>query len=301
MLLVLFFSACGATATDTRPAQSAPTLAATLPPARYSVAIQREVAYGPLSAEKLDICRPEKAAGARPGVILVHGGGWTGGSKETLLGPCRLLAQQGFVAATVDYRLAQTGLPGTQWPAQLVDVQLVVRWLRSQSTQLNLDPQRLGAWGSSAGGHLAVFLGSLKTIHSGDQAQLLANQSPTVSWVVDEFGPTNLTAYDSKVLDHNFAALFGGSYQQNPAAYRDASPLFAINSQSASTLIIQGAQDGTVPPNQSGALQQALQKNNVPVQYLSYQGGHTFHDLTRQQRATITAQELTFLIGSEHP
>ncbi|GAC1473467.1 MAG: hypothetical protein PVSMB5_24710 [Ktedonobacteraceae bacterium] len=205
------------------------------------------------------------------------------------------------MAATVDYRLAQTGLPGTQWPAQLVDVQLVVRWLRSQSTQLNLDPRRLGAWCSSAGGHLVVFLVSLKTIHSGDQAQLLANQSPTVSWVVDEFGPTNLTAYDSKVLDHNFAALFGGSYQQNPAAYRDASPLFAINSQSASTLIIQGAQDGTVPPNQSGALQQALQKNNVPVQYLSYQGGHTFHDLTRQQRATITAQELTFLIGSEHP
>jgi acetyl esterase/lipase len=273
----------------------------TLPHPRYAIATQQDVAYGPLPAEKLDLCLPEKAAGVRPGVILVHGGAWTGGDKATLSGPCHLLAQQGFVAATVNYRLGVNAVASTQWPTQLVDVQLAVRWLRFQAPGLNLDPQRIGAWGSSAGGHLAVFLGSLKTIRPGDQAQLLANESPAVSPVVDEFGPVDLTDDKDAALNGSFLTLFGASYQQNPAAYRDASPIFSLNSQSAPTLIIQGTQDGLVPPAQSIELQQALEKNRVPVQYISYNAGHGFHGLTKAQQLAIVAQEVNYLIGLEHP
>ncbi len=285
----------------TKAVQPMPTLATTLSQARYVVMIEHNVAYGPLAAEKLDLCLPEKAVGARPGVILVHGGAWVGGDKGSLGGPCRLLAQRGFVAATVNYRLGLKSVATTQWPAQLVDVQLAVRWLRAQASKLNLDPQRLGAWGSSAGGHLVTFLGSLKTIYPGDQAPLLANESPAVSWVVDEFGPVDLTANKDAPLNGVFLTLFGASYQQDPAAYHNASPLFDVGSQSAPTLIIQGTHDTTVPPIQSMELRQALQKNNVPVEFISYNGEHAFHGLTKAQQLAITAQEVNYLIELEHP
>ncbi len=303
LLLTLFLGACGesAPATKVAPATSLQMPSMILPHPRYAITIQHDVAYGPLPAEKLDLCLPEKATGTQPGVILVHGGAWTGGDKTTLSGPCRLLAQQGFVAATVNYRLATKSVASTRWPTQLVDVQLAVRWLRFQAPKLNLDPQRIGAWGSSAGGHLAIFLGSLKTIRPGDQAQLLANESPAVSPIVDEFGPVNLTAHKDAALNSSFLILFGASYQQDPAAYRDASPIFSINSQSAPTLIIQGTQDGLVPPAQSIELQQALEKNRVPAQYISYNAGHGFHGLTKARQLAIVAQEVNYLIGLEHP
>lgn len=303
LLLMLVLGACGETkaATKAAPPRLLPTPAMTLPHPRYAVIVEHDVAYGPLAAERLDLCLPKAAVGARPGVILVHGGAWVGGDKISLGGPCRLLAQDGFVAATVNYRLGTKSAASSEWPAQLVDVQLAVRWLRFQAPKLNLDPQRIGAWGSSAGGHLVTFLGSLKTIHPGDQAQLLANESPAVSWVVDEFGPVDLTANKDAALNSAFLTLFGASYQQNPAAYRNASPIFDISPQSAQTLIIQGTHDTTVPPLQSMELLQALQKNNVPVQYISYKGEHGFHGLTRGQKLAIVAQEVNYLIALERP
>src|SRR5689334_18158846 len=81
---------------------------------------------------------------------------------------CALLASRGFVAATIEYRLA----PRNHWPAQLVDAQLAVRYLRSQSGALGLDAGRLCAWGESAGGHLAAFLGVLAGVWPGDEAGL---------------------------------------------------------------------------------------------------------------------------------
>ncbi len=301
LLLMLFFSACGEVAPVIKAVQPMPTPLTTLPHVRYTVLIQYNVAYGPLAAEKLDLCLPEKASGLRPGVILVHGGAWVGGDKITFDGPCRLLAQQGFVAATVNYRLGVKSAVQTMWPAQLVDVQLAVRWLRAQANRLALDPQRIGAWGSSAGGHLVTFLGSLKTIYPGDQAQLLANESPSVSWVVDEFGPVDLTENRDPALNGVFLTLFGASYQKNPAAYHNASPIFDVNSQSAPTLIIQGTHDTTVPPMQSIELLQALQRNNVPALFVSYKGEHNFHGFTKSQRLAIMAQEVNFLIELEHP
>src|SRR5690242_5770655 len=114
---------------------------------RYAAEVRRDVAYGPLAEERLDLCRPVGAAGARPGVVLIHGGGWRSGGRGQFAVECALLASRGFVAATIEYRLA----PRNHWPAQLVDAQLVdaqlaVRYLRSQSGALGLDAGRLCAW-----------------------------------------------------------------------------------------------------------------------------------------------------------
>lgn len=300
--IVLILVALAGCATSNGPSASAPT--ATLPTAslagQYQITTQLDVAYGPLSDERLDLCAPVGAAGAHPGVILIHGGGWSAGDKRDFLAICKGLAAHGFVAATVGYRLA----PANIWPAQLVDTQLAVRWLYVHAGENQMDPQRLCSWGSSAGGHLAVFVGVLATIHPGDEAGQLADQPPNVACVVDDFGPVDLpalagvSAYHVSVLD----ALFGGmSAQQNPALYQDASPIFAVSARSAPMLIVQGDQDGTVPPAQSQELRQRLQAAHVPVQYISYPGGHSFTGLSNAQRTTILEQTLAYLVTQERP
>lgn len=276
---------------------STPTSA--FPPGPYQATTQKGVAYGPLgSAEQLDLCTPVGASGLRPGVVLIHGGGFEAGSKSSYDQFCGYLASQGFVAATLNYRLA----PLNVWPAQLVDVQLAVRWLRAHASEYALDTRRLCSFGDSAGGQLAVFLGVLATIHPGDQAGMLADQSPKVSCVVDEFGPVDMTALTKNPFWKGvFPALFGVGGQNNQATLRDASPLFQVSGRSAPTLILQGTADTVVPPSQSHALQDALQQAGVPVSYISYDGDHAFGSLSNAQITALQGQAFAYLVQQERP
>jgi acetyl esterase/lipase len=287
LALVLALAGCGEPSTSAAPA------------ARYTALVQSNVAYGPLPAEMLDLCRPSDAAGPRPGVVLIHGGGWSSGDKSQYATLCRQLATYGFVAATINYRLT----PGSIWPAQLVDAQLAVRSLRAHAADYGLDPTRLCSWGFSAGGHLAVFLGVLPTIHPGDEAALDADQSPAVSCVVDEFGPVDLlslqpTAFHSQIL----LGLFGGATaRDDPAAYRDGSPALQVTSHSAPMLIVQGTNDQLIEEAQSRELQRLLQTAGVPVRYISFDGGHMFSGLSQGQRSGITLQEIAYAMQHEQP
>lgn len=274
-----------------------------MPAERYEAQMLPDLAYGPLPDEKLDLCQPKGAVEERPAVILIHGGGWVSGDKQEFDGLCLTLARHGFVAATVRYRLAVSSIATTHWPTQIVDVQLAVRWLRTLAPSLRVDPRRVCAWGDSAGGHLAVYLGTHKSIHEGDTAASQAlDMSPYVSCVVDEFGPVDLTESRDAPLAGDLLALFGGiSYEQNHELYRDFSPAFAVTSQSAPTLIVQGTQDILVPPTQSNELRQALQQYHVPVWYLSYSGGHGFSEVSDTQRQKLLAQEVNYLIMLERP
>jgi acetyl esterase/lipase len=267
----------------------------------YQVNTLFNLSYGPLgtTGEALDLCTPVGAAGLRPGVLLIHGGFWSSGDKRTYSSQCTQLAEQGFVAAALNYRLA----PDSYWPAQVVDVQLALRWLRAHASDYHLDSSRVCALGDSAGGHLAVFLGVLGKIHAGDQAGLLADQPVRVSCVVDLFGPVDLTTIGTPNQRQALASGLLGetALQQHPELLRDASPVFAVSAQSVPTLIVQGTQDGLVPPSQSQELQRALQRAGVAVQYLSYVGGHEFSGLSQAQQDALTLQILQFLMTQEHP
>jgi len=271
--------------------------AAQLPAPKYSEATQHGISYGPLPAETLDLCTPVGAKTLRPGVIFIHGGGWTTGDQTSYDSACATLAKYGFVGATINYRLA----PAHRWPAQIVDAQLAVRWLRAHASVYNLDPQRLCAWGDSAGAHLAVYLGVSYHIHPGDEQALDADQSPHVSCVVDGFGPVDLTTIHTPVAEQALPLLFGVTYQQAPTLYRDGSPLFLVSPQAAPTLIIQGTRDTIVPPSQSLALRAALQRNHAPEQYVSYDGGHGFTGQSKSQINAILITIFKFLLKQERP
>lgn len=297
-VLVIGLAACDNSTSTTQAGTPAAGQGTSNPGGPNQASIQMDISYGPLPQEVLDLCTPQNSGTTHPGVILIHGGSWTGGEKSDFDTMCSVLAERGFVAATINYRLA----PRFTWPNQLVDSQLAVRWLRAHANQYGLDPQRLCSLGSSVGGQLAVFLGVLSTIHPGDQAGLLANQSPKVSCVVDEFGPVDLTAPLGPASVTPLHDLFGGAtLQSDPAVYRDASPIFDVSAQSAPTLIIQGSQDQLVYPAQSQELFQALQRNHVPVKYISYDGGHGFSGLTYDQEISYQQQAIAFLVMEEHP
>lgn len=299
VMVLLALTACGQPQTPPASSTSGVVQVTTTPeatqsPGFYQVQNEPNVAYGPLAGEALDLCLPGGAPGPRPAVVMMHGGGWVNGDKSALASDCYALALRGFVVASINYRLA----PAARWPAQLVDAQLAVRWLRANAVKYQVDPRRICSLGDSSGGHLAVFLGVLATTTPGDEAGLFANQSPAVSCVVDEFGPVDLTALNARAdWAGTFTVLFGpNALKANPGLLSQASPLTYISPKSAPMLIIQGTQDTTVPPSQSEELEQALLRVPVPVQYVTYQGGHEFAGLSQAEKQDIDAQRLDFLV-----
>lgn len=121
--------------------------------------IDRDVVYSLPGGERLqmDIYHPQTLSSEpKPAVLVIHGGAWVSGKRQDMATMCEALAQEGFLAATVSYRLA----PKHKWPTMVEDVRTAVRYLRSRAAELKIDPNRLGAAGASAGGHLALLLGA---------------------------------------------------------------------------------------------------------------------------------------------
>lgn len=235
---------------------------------------ERNVSYGANRAQKLDVWLPPfRQNKPRAAVVLVHGGAWEGGDKSELNERARELSQEGFVVFNVNYRLVTNSK--NRFPDQLDDAQRAVRWVRSQAARYNVDAQKIGVLGESAGAHLAALLGTTDTRDNSDG--LLSRYSSRVQCVVDLFGPTDFTAalpQDSSRHSTTLRALmvrfFGGTSQQNKGEYVYASPLFHVDSSSAPFLIFQGARDVTVPLDQSQRLHAALQSQNIESQLVVY-------------------------------
>jgi acetyl esterase/lipase len=201
----------------------------------------------------MDIYIPSTARSNAPLVEMVHGGGWTGGSKGHIdsIGPIPevstamlgLLAN-GFVVTSIDYRLA----PEFKFPANIEDVKCSIRYLRAHAAQYDINPNRIGLMGSSAGGHL-VSLAGLADSKVGWDVGEYTNQSSEVQAVVDMFGPEYIASGigDPAIGD---PTIFGS----DPRDLQMASPPNYI-SRTPNTdppfLILQGDKDRTVPPYHS--------------------------------------------------
>ncbi|MGB9253639.1 MAG: alpha/beta hydrolase, partial [Candidatus Korobacteraceae bacterium] len=216
------------------------------PVSSSSVSVQRDVPYGDAGGQKLllDLYLPaEIGSRPRPAIVLIHGGGWVDFDKSTMSRMGNFLAQAGFVAASVDYRLLRGN--ENRWPAQLDDVQRSVRWLRANAGKYNIDPHHIGAFGHSAGAQLAALLGMEETRDNSDPA--LAKYSSRVQAVVDVSGPSDFLKNQDADSDAFLAIFFGGSYDKIPDVWRDASPVSHVAKSDAPFLIVHGTQDQSVP------------------------------------------------------
>jgi acetyl esterase/lipase len=226
------------------------------------------VVYGEADGQDLllDVARPPDRDEPRPAVVLLHGGAWMMGTADrtSLNGPALALAEDGYVTFNVDYRL--TGDPAGEhlWPAQLDDVQRAVRWVRANAGRYAVDPDRVGAYGHSAGGHLAAMLGVRDTRENSDPA--LEGYSSRVGAVVTIAGQMDLgIPYPEEFDRQALVALLGGTPDEVPEAYRDASPITWVDARSAPFLIIHGGADPSIPVEHAQQMADALHVDEVEV------------------------------------
>jgi acetyl esterase/lipase len=221
-----------------------------------------DVVYGRGGDEdlQLDIYAPKDGPGPFPAVVVLHGGGWAKGSHELFRPLAGALAAHGYVAATVGYRLA----PRHKFPAQIQDVKCAVRWLRANAARYQIDSERIGALGFSAGAHLALLLGltQAKDGLEGDGGN--PEQSSQIQAVINISGPTDLTRPDWPEATR--AIIFdwlGGSREQIPGVYWAASPLAYVHRGAPPVLTIHGTEDPVVPYEQAKLLHAALRRAKV--------------------------------------
>jgi acetyl esterase/lipase len=221
----------------------------------------------------LDLFVPKAGDGPFPLVIWVHGGGWEGGDKS----PCPALGllREGFAVASVNYRLTDEAI----FPAQIHDVKAAVRWLRAHAKEHKLDPDRFGAWGASAGGHLVALLGTSGGVAELEGVELgHADQSSRVQAVCDWYGPCDFSIMADIAGSNNkgmLFKLFGGPLKDKRDLATLASPVTHATNDDPPFLIQQGDKDNLVPVAQSQAMETALKKAGVPVELMIVQGaGH---------------------------
>ena len=238
--------------------------------------VAKDVVYCTIDdvALKMDVYYPERASSTWAGVMYVHGGGWVSGDKTRGAGieEVPALVEAGFLVAAVNYRLA----PDYSFPAMIEDLRCAVRYLRAHAAELNLDPQRIGAFGTSAGGHLVALMGTAGDMTAWDVGEYLG-QSSRVQAVVDYFGPTDLT--DPEYLDQvdwlHLKAM--GARDAHDPALAIASPVTYVTPDDPPFLIMHGERDNAVALTHSTKLHAYLQQAGVPSRLvIVLNGGHGF-------------------------
>src|SRR5436305_3903962 len=238
---------------------------------------ERELVYSAVGGRQtMDVVRPrDAAANPRPGVLLVHGGGFRAGAKESYLPLAIKLAERGYIAATANYRLS----PRNQFPAAVQDVKAAVRFLRANATKYNIDTSHIGALGGSAGGHLVLMLGLTAGVEEFEGSGPNRDRSSAVQCVVDEYGPTDFTQSYSKSVDaaEVLPTFLGGDLDHERLAHIRSSPLNWITPNAAPILSIHGTLDPYVAYEQSLWLVERLIAAGVPAEIETITGaGHGF-------------------------
>lgn len=224
----------------------------------------------------LEILRPkETPEKPMPAVIMVHGGGWSGGT-HLIYAPW--LVAKGYFYASVEYRLSGEA----PWPAQIEDCREAVRWVRAHAAEYHIDPARIAAMGHSAGGHLVSLLGVL-----GDDAPDFDGPGGTggvstkLQSIVDEAGPSDFSpearpAVGKSVDDPaGLVKLFGGNYAEKKAVWDRASPALQVKAGPPPFLIVHGEVDSLVPISQAHRMEAALKAKGAQVEFIEVKNaGH---------------------------
>jgi acetyl esterase/lipase len=243
----------------------------------------------------LDLYRPSGVTGPLPVIVFVHGGAWRAGTRTTGPDLHRYFAQDGFAMASVDYRLTPDGV----FPRSVEDLKTAVRYLRAHAAEHDLDADRIGYWGLSAGGHLAA-VAALAPAGSFEGTEW-PGESSAVRCVLDAYAPTWFTTMDeetaieaatiqrvgpSRSFQHDSPSspesrLVGAPIQSVPDRVREASPITYASAAAPPFLIMHGLADDMVPVRQSVRLYDALAAAGAEAELRLIEGlPHMFFDRT---------------------
>lgn len=254
------------------------------------VRFQAGIVYAEPGGEplKLNLARPATGDGPFPAILCIHGGGFSGGRREDYDELTRKFARRGYVAATIDYRLS----PRHRWPAHIQDCKAAVRWLRSHAAEYGIDGNKIGATGSSAGGHLAQFLGVTNDVREFDgdaPGDVSSKVNAVAAWAqasdfTREYGVWKGAA-------EAFRGFLGADLTaETRKLHVRASPLFWVTPNAAPTLLIHGTADQDVLFVQSVWIYERLRSAEVETTLVPIEGGG--HGLTGKHLEQ--AEEATF-------
>lgn len=264
-------------------------------PPKATVETLPNVEIGTVGNKKIlaAVFRPKEPSGQlRPAVIFIHGGGWKGGGHYNVFGAW--LAERGYVVASIGYRLSTEA----KWPAQIEDCKLAVRWLRANAAKYGVDPNRIGAFGTSAGGHLAACLGTMQDLPELEGTAGWEGVSSRVQAVTAFCPPTDFTAewLGSEPPPAWVAELFGVPREENPDLWKQASPAQHARAGSPPFLIAHGEDDTHVPFTQGEKLRAALTHAGTPVEWIPIKnGGHDFFVNPSTPESTIEPARETIM------
>ena len=237
---------------------------------------------------KLDLYVPEKGNGPFPIVVWIHGGGWIEGNKKDCLPLNFGYCQNGYAAASLSYRFTNVA----PFPAQIEDCKAAIRWLKAHAKEYNIDPNNIGVWGGSAGGHLVCLLGVTGKTKKFDVGDYL-DQTSEVHAVCNYFGPTDFhTWLDyldpntdlTKSLVRMRTMLFGGPMEEKMELAKEASPTTYVDRNAAPFLHVHGTVDLLVPVEQAEILHDKLREANVWSRlFILPRAGHGGNDFFAQK------------------
>lgn len=191
---------------------------------------------------QLDLYLPKHKSGAlKPAIIFVHGGGWGAGYRENFTPFAIRMAERGYVAATISYRLS----PEAKYPAAIHDVKAAIRWLRKNSKRYQVNPNQIAVGGGSAGGQIASLAGVTAGIAKFDPQAKKSSVSSDVQAIINIDGLSDFTSEAARLHEDDprknpsaAAAWFGGRYAEKTELWHEASPTFYVNKNTPPILFL---------------------------------------------------------------
>jgi acetyl esterase/lipase len=226
----------------------------------------------------MDVFIPEQRIRTpTPAVLWLHGGGWERGDKNGSSG-AELLAAQGFVTASIFYRLSGDW----PFPADIEDCKCAIRYLRANAAKYGIDASRIGIAGASAGGHLAMLVAlagkDAGLEGTGGWPEVSSNVQAVSSW----YGPTDFTVGGTEFDHHTGRAvvkLFRGTLEEKPQDYRRASPIAYVKASSPPLLLVQGEKDDMVPFDQAVRMKERYESAGATIEFIAVKSAaHDFKE-----------------------
>ena len=253
-----------------------PALAQSVPASDWAVHLINEFAITPnityLTANnyeaKLDVYARRGATAPQPTLIWIHGGGWTGGAKESALPQFAPWLAMGWQVVNVEYRLARV----SPAPAAVEDCLCALRWVAANAKTYNFDTSRLVTSGDSAGGHLSLTTGMIPE-SAGMDRECPGVALPKVAAIVNWYGITDVADLLDGPNQRNYAVQWLGSRPDRNQEATRLSPLQFVRKDLPPILTIHGDADPTVPYTHAQRLQAALEKAGVPHDFITVPGG----------------------------
>ena len=249
----------------------------------YQVA--RDVEYCQVGERSLvlDIYIPdEPIISPAPAVVWIHGGGWRAGGKSLSRDYILMLVEHGFTLVSIEYRLSSEAI----FPAAIEDCKCAVRWLRAHAQQYNVDPERIGVWGGSAGGHLAMMVACSDESAGIDGNSGWNNQSSRVQAACSYWGVSDLVVaaepFEQDISRQNVIVQFlGGLPSEIPEIYELASPVTHVSLDDPPLLLVHGDKDPVVSLRQSQIIHQAYLELSLETELIVvYGAGHGLKQMT---------------------